>query len=310
MDRNYILTGGDDYLREKEELKLKEKFLSAGDDALNYSVCDQDDPDSMMDSLGTLPFLADKRVVLVRISQDIPDATLAVLEKYIDNPVDSSVLILSCGEAFQKKAAFRTLAKKMSVINIAKLTPQKVKNGINGFFKKQNIEISPEAVDLIFELKGMDPALIRSEIEKLAAYSGGKKIDVGDVQELVGRSVSESIFKLVDAINSRNCKWALRILNDLGDPRKEGLKIIGYLAGHIRIIQKIKLMSSLGAGTKEMEAEIGKRVYFVQPQAAKFSSEKIEKWISLLLRSDADIKRGRAEPSIVMETLLVKLSTS
>jgi DNA polymerase III subunit delta len=307
MAENYLIIGSDPYVRTQEEKKLRDKFLASGEIDLNYSVCAPEDGERIMDSLGTMPFLADKRVVLVRSSQEIPASFISVIEAYLEKPSETSVLILSCDGSFAKKAEYRALSKKMTTISADRPTPQKLRSGIMTFFKKENVEISPRAVELILELKGDDPLLIKAELEKLAAYSRGEKIDVKDVEELVGRSVTETVFKLVDAINAKNSKWALRVMKDLGDPKKEAPKIIGYLAGHIRVIQKIKLLSMKGAGINEMVAAVGKRAYFAEPQARKLSVKNIDKWVCLLLEADTDIKRGRKEPSLVLEMLLTRL---
>lgn len=306
MAENFLVVGDDRYLRDREEKKLRDKFLSAGEVDLNYSAGGAEDAERIMDSLGTVPFLADKRVVLVKDAQDLPETVISSIDAYLEKPMETSVLILSCDGSFTKTAAGRSLSKKMKTVTAEKLTPRKIRSGIIDFFKRDKIEITPQAVELIIELKGNDPTLIKPELEKLAGYSGGKKIDVPDVEELVGRSVSEAIYKLTDAISAKDAKWGLRVLDDLGYA-KEGPKIIGYLAGHIRAIQKVKLLSMNGAGMNEMVAAIGKRAYFAEKQARKLSVKTIDKWVSLLLEADTEIKRGLKEPSLVLEMLLARL---
>jgi DNA polymerase III subunit delta len=309
MPENYLIICEDPYMRGKEEKKLRDKFLSSGEIELNYSVFPPEDISGIMDALGTMPFLADKRVVLVRGAENMPEEGAASMERYLDGPSPDSVLILSFSVLSPKDKTFKKFSKKMIVVSVEKFTPQKTKSAIRDFFKKEKIEISPRAVELIFELKGADPAAIKPELEKLADYSGGKKIDAEDVEEMVGRSVTEVIFKLVDAINAGNMKWALTVLGDMGEAKKEGPKIIGYLASHMRVIQKIKLLTLTGAGRNEIMSSIGKRAYYLEPQARKLSVEKINKWDSLLLKADMDIKRGLKEPSLVLEMLIADLIT-
>lgn len=307
MSENYLIICEDPYMRGKEEKKLRDKFLSAGEIDLNYSVFPPEDISGIMDALGTMPFLADRRVVLVRGAENMTEEGALSVERYLEKPSEDSVLILSFSVLSAKDRLFKILSKKTTVVSVEKLTPQKTRSAIRDFFKKENIEISPRAIELIFELKGSDPASIKPELEKLAAYSDGKKIEAEDVEEMVGRSVTEVIFKLVDAINAGNMKWALTVLGDMGEAKKEGPKIIGYLAGHMRVIQKIKLLILGGAGKNEIMSAIGKRAYYLEPQARKLSVEKINRWDLLLLEADKDIKRGLKEPSLVLEMLIANL---
>ena len=307
MPENYLIICEDPYMRGKEEKKLRDKFLSPGEIDLNYSVFPPEDISGIMDALGTMPFLADKRVVLVRGAENMPEEGAASMERYLDEPSPDSALILSFSGLSPKDKVFKTLSKKMTVAAVEKFTPQKTKTVIRDFFRREKIEISPRAVELIFELKGADPSSIKPELEKLAAYSGGKKIDAEDVEEMVGRSVTEVIFKLVDAINAGNMKWALTVLGDMGEARKEAPKIIGYLAGHMRAIRKLKFLMLKGADSNEIKTAIGKRAYYLEPQARKLSAKKINKWDLLLLKADMDIKRGLKEPPLVLEMLMADL---
>ncbi|MFA6637153.1 MAG: DNA polymerase III subunit delta, partial [Candidatus Omnitrophota bacterium] len=221
MPENFIISGDDVYLRAKEEKKIRDKFLSKEEIGLNFSVFGPDEAVKAIDELATAPFLADKRVVVIREIENVPADVFPLLTAYLNNPAPAGVLVLTAGSEFKKKPHYREIAKKAAGISAEKLTPQKIKSGIKTFFKKENIDISDDAVDLIFELKGSDPAGIINELEKLAAYSDGEKIELATIEKMVGRSVVDTVYKLVDAIDQRNAKLAFRILEDLAYQKKQ-----------------------------------------------------------------------------------------
>jgi len=192
-------------------------------------------------------------------------------------------------------------------------TPVTIKNRIRAFFKKNSIDISSEAIELIVALKGTDSIAVKTELEKLASFSGGEEITVRDVEEIVGRSVTESIFKLVDAINASDAGWTYRILNDLYDQKKKPHEIIGYLGWYTRIMQKIRRCSDRGIGLQGIVSELGYSSGYARrlvTQAEKYPVNRIDKWLSFLFDTDLDIKTGRKQAELAMDILLVNLLKS
>lgn len=310
MADNYLIIGDDDFLREKEIAKIKDKSLTPQESELNFSVYSYEDLASVMDALGTAPFLAEKRVVLLRNVQDLDAKGLNTLVSYLEKPVDTGVLVITADAEFRKTGAYDKFVRKMTEIRADRPRDNEVKSWIRGYFSKEKIEISQEAVDLIVELKGQDTAGVRTEIEKLAVYSGGKKIEIADVEKLVGRSITETVFGLVDAIEAKDSAKVFRILSDLADQKKHPVEMIGYLGWHLRNIQKVCLLSSRGKSPEEIARDLGLarwRGRKFMEQAGRYSSLKIEKWLSMLLEADRDIKTGLKSEDLAMEMLVVGL---
>ncbi|RKY41164.1 MAG: DNA polymerase III subunit delta [Candidatus Makaraimicrobium thalassicum] len=307
MNENYLIIGDDDYLRETEENRIKERFFPSGGGDLDHSVCSPDDIDTIMDSLGTIPFLAGKRVVLVREAQGLFERFADTILSYLEKPSETSVLILSTAGSFGKSKYYRRLSGLVKIVKADKPAPSTIKSWVRAFFKKEGIRISPEAVELIVELKGTDTFGIKAELDKLICFSGGEKIEAGHVEQLVGRSMKETVFKLVDAINAGDAGWAFEILNDLYDQKKHPHEIIGYLGWYMRIMQKIALLSGRGAGPEGIAAGLGYSPAYTRRllgQAKKYSVGRIDRWVSLLLETDRDIKTGRKQPALALEMLL------
>ncbi len=307
MTDNYLIVGDDKYVRDREITKLKNSLLSADEQGLNFSIHFSSDIPGLMNALGTMPLLSDKRMVLLKEPENLPEGSMDGLIRYLSNPADTTVFVISADASFKKCKSYKELSSLTRIIEADRPAPGTMKKWVKGFFKKENIDISDEAIDLIVELKGNDTAAVRSELEKLACYSAGEEIALIDVEMLLGRSVTEDVFKLLDAINTSNAAWVFRILEDLYDQRKQPTEIIGYLGWYIRIIQKIKLLFSRGTGENEIASELGYSAGYAKRligQARRYSDEKIKRWISLLLQTDREIKTGLKKPSLAMDMLI------
>ncbi len=310
MSQNYLIIGDDHFIREKEIQKIRDKYLSSGDLELNYSTHTPDDADGLMNALGTMPFIADSRVILVKDVQNLSDSLMETLIAYLEKPFETSVLILTADGGLGKKKGGRAITKLLKVIKAEKPDEYTVKSWIHAFFKKEGIEYTPDVVDLIVGLKGTDTVAVKNELEKILAFTDGEKVTAEAVEVLVGRSVTETVFKLVDAINDANSEWAFRILNDLYDQKKQAPEIIGYLAWYMKVMQKIKLCTSRGLSPAAMASEVGYSPAYVgrlSGQAKKIPVAKLERWVGDIYTCDKDIKTGLKPAALAMDMLLVAL---
>lgn len=311
MSNNYLIIGDDEYIRKRETDKIKKKFLPRSDTDLDYAVLTPDDIEEIINSLETIPFLSEKRVLIVKEAHELFDRFGDRILSYLENPMDTSILIMVSGSSLNKSKLYKKLVPLVNIIKADKPTPVTIRQWIRDFFKKENIEISREAVELIVELKGTDTSAVKVELDKLVSFSGGKKIEAAHIEELVGRSVTETVFKLVDAINTRNAKWCFRILDDLYAQKKQPQEIVGYLGWYIRVMQKIRLLSGRGMALAGIASELKYSQGYARKlfdESKKYSADRIDRWTSLLVEADRNIKTsGTKRSTLGMEMLLVSL---
>lgn len=310
MPENYLIIGDDEYLREKEIARIRDKALHPHEIELNFSVYSSQEIMSVMDALGTMPFISDKRVVLVRNAGSLDDKGASAILSYLDKPFETSILILTADTDFRKTSSYGKFSKKMKELGAERPKEAAVRQWIRSFFEKEGIAISEEAVNLIIELKGQDTIGVKTELDKLALYSSGKNIEVADVEQLVGRSMTETVFGLVDAIDAKNADRVFLVLSDLRDQKKQSVEVIGYLAWHLKNMQKVSLIASKGKSEDEIAKELGFspwRAKRLISEARKYSHARVEKWLTLLLDADRDIKTGLKDADLALEMLVVGL---
>jgi len=307
---NYLVTGDDTYIREKEVLKIKERFLDPASSKLNYAVHPGTNIEDSLDSLRTIPFLSSKRVALIQDAHQISAGDAQQIETYLKNPSRTGILVLSADSSFCGKKYCKKICSLVEIVKADKPTASTMKRWIHVFFEKEKIEISQEAVQLIVELKGTDTVGIKEELEKLVSFSGGDKIETCHVERLIARSAREMIFKLADAVTERDAVWVFRILADLYAQKKKPHEIIGYLGWYTKIMKKILLLSARGTPTNRIAAELGYSSGYVrrlEDRARKYSGKKIADWGSFLFETDKEIKTGRKKPETAVEMMLVSL---
>ncbi|MHC4125610.1 MAG: DNA polymerase III subunit delta, partial [Planctomycetota bacterium] len=165
----------------------------------------------VLDELQILPFLTEKRVVLLKSADDFVRKNRSLLENYFDKPCPSSILIL-CVQTWQGNTK---LAKKLPgigrLISIAQpkgrqLYPRLIKYADEAYGKK----LSLNAAELIVQLTGEDVGRLYSEIDKLALYANDEKaITLEHVEALTGHNQMFNIFSVIGSVNSGNTAEAI-----------------------------------------------------------------------------------------------------
>ena len=89
-------------------------------------------------------------------------------------------------------------------------------------------QLSLAAARLLVDLAGEDMGPLDQEMGKLSAYVGtAAKIDVDDVQKVVGNSRSENIWKIFDSLGNGNLNGALHMLDRRFVQGEEPLRMRG-----------------------------------------------------------------------------------
>jgi len=227
-----------------EETFLMEEALTAlktalGDEALtNFSAFNGDESIRIEDLLGlcnTLPFLGEKRLIILRNVQKLPAKALAQIGAYCRNPLETTTLVMTVEGQPPKNndTLFKHLPDTVFQQRFDPLRGPEVVTWIQTRVKRQKKAIDKEAAHLLAELTGGHTWFMASEIAKLCLYAAEKpSITRADVEYLVMKTAESSIFAFQDALFDRR-KEALARLTELEATGIEPLEIVAMLENHI-----------------------------------------------------------------------------
>lgn len=309
MAQNYLIVGNDEYLKGREVARIKADQQSSKDEKADCTSFSGGEIESIMADAGTMPFLSPKRVIVVNDISELDQNGAKTLLSYLKNPSESTVLIMTAPGSYKKKKDFKKLKEFTDVINVQTPKGYHLEKRIRSYFKKHSLAISSGAVKLMVELKGEDSAAVKNASDKLISYSNGKTIETGDVDKLIGRSVTESVFKLVDALDIKDKKRAFNVLRDLYAEGKRSYEIIGTLVWHLRIMKRIVFLEMKGKSENFIAKDLGYSRGYVRRlmgKARKYTPERISLWQNALLEADLNSKTGTSQ-EVAMDMLLIKL---
>ena len=296
----YCLYGEEEYRREQALNQLLDALLAEGARDLNLDQIRPGEAEtgSILGSARTLPFLAPRRVVLIRGVEELSREQQEELLAYLNDPCPTSCLVLAARRLDLRTRLAAALQKTGMLLRFDRLEAESLKESLLAAANEQGVRLQPEAINLLMALVGDDFRQLIYNVEKLALFVGEhKEISAKDVEALVGETRVRSIFQLTDAVSSRDLDIALRCLTSLLESGEEPLAIIGMLARQIRLLMRAKALQEQSVPVSKMthELHLPPRVTTaLAEQSASRSWQQLSGALQSLSEADLTIKTGKA----------------
>jgi DNA polymerase-3 subunit delta len=315
----YWLEGEEPYYIDKVVEYAEHHILSESESSFNLTVFYGRDADwtAVINACRRYPMFAERQVVLLKEAQQMKD--IDKLESYIDNPLGSTVFVVSYKD---KKVDARTkfaklLKQKGEVVTTKKLYDNQLPQWAAEMVEGQGLSISQKALALLVDHIGNDLNRIQNEIEKLAVNLGDRKsITEDDIEKYIGVSKEFNVFELQDALAKKNLPKAIRIIRYFqSNPKAAPIQLI--LPSLYGFFSKVYMI--FGAGTndeKSIAAAVGVNPFFVKDYLAaarNYGEKGVEQTLLLLhqynLRS-IGIHDAGTEDADLMKEMVVKMMSS
>ena len=231
-----LFMGEETFLMEEALAGLKNAL---GDEALtNFQAFNGDESIRVEELIGlcnTLPFLGERRLIILRNVQKLPAKALALIGAYCRDPLETTTLVMTVeGQPPRSSdALFKHLPDTVLQQRFDPLKGVEITTWIQARAKGQGKTIERDAAVLLAELTGGHTWFMASEIAKLGLYAGARpSITRTDVEYLVMKTPESSIFAFQDALFDRK-KEALARLTELEGTGIEPLEVVAMLENHI-----------------------------------------------------------------------------
>ena len=152
------------------------------------------------------PTFAERRVVIVREAQDLKVKDWETFEKYVENPVTSTILVFAHkNKTLDKRTRIAKIIEKKSVyFESKKVGDDALPNWISGYVKKKNFSINTEASKVLAENLGNDLSRIANEIDKLSVMLGDDtEITPEIIEKYIGISKEYNVTEFREKPESR-----------------------------------------------------------------------------------------------------------
>jgi len=316
----YLFFGEEQYIKQQALNKTIEAMVDPSLKDLNYAQIDGTDVDldTIINACETLPFMADKRLVVVKDlsilngrSDDNIDEDRFL--EYIKKMSETTCLILYCRNGLDKrKKIYKYINKTGKAFEFNHLMGRDLYTWINQTVEHQGKKISYNAIGYLVDRVGNDLNDISNELKKLISYVGpSREIDIKAIDQIVTPTLEQSIFQLVDAIGEKRSSQALMVLGNLiNDGGQAAFPILAMIARQFRLILQCKEYREKGYNQNIIATKLNQRPFVIKKclsQARNFTIEQLKKGLELCLQADYHIKTGKIQDSMALELIIIKM---
>lgn len=308
----YLLYGEEAYLKKQYKDKLIKALVAEGD-TMNFSAYEGKgiNPKEIIDLAETMPFFADRRVILFENS-GFAKGSCEELAEYMTEPSDSTCFIFVEEEVDKRSKLFKAITKAGKAVEFGEQNEELLIRWIVSRLKKENKNITRDVLQLFMSKTGSDMGNIDRELEKLVCYTMGRDvITEEDVEAVTTEQITNKIFEMVNAIAEHEQKKALDLYYDLLTLKEPPMRILFLITRQFQNLMSVKDMSGRGFDQATIASKVGIPSFAVrknQAQAKGFTMAQLRQAITDGVEYEEAVKTGRMDDKMAVEFLIVKYS--
>jgi DNA polymerase-3 subunit delta len=312
----YWLEGEEEYFIDKAVDYAEHNILTESESSFNLSIFYGKDANwaDVINACRRYPMFAERQVVLLKEAQQMKD--VEKLEAYIENPLHSTILVVSYKDKKldARKKFTKTVKDKGVLVTTKKMYDRELPGWTQQLIESKGLTITQKALSLLVDHIGNDLVRIENEIDKLALNLGKRTgITEDDIETYIGVSKEYNIFELQTAIASKDLPGCLRIISYFeANPKAAPVQLV--LPSLYNFFSKVFMV--FGAGTtdeKTIATTIGTNPYFIKSytEAARlYTYPGIEKALLLLHQYNlktVGVGAGNTPDASLLKEMVVKM---
>lgn len=319
----YCLHGENDFRKDEALRQIIGGATDAATRDFNVDVLrgGETDAETLEAALGTLPMMADRRVVALRDPAALKKQARATLDRYLEDPSPGTILVLVVPADGAVPAAIQQRARcvELHPLTDERLTKWIIRQAQSAY----GVKIQPEAAALLHHVVGPDLLELTGELDKLASYAASGEIDTAAVSAVVGARPGETMGDLLDAVAARDVRRALALVTPvLRQPKATGVMAVMTLTVHVTGIGWCRARRDAGVGVGPLERaafafagrvppflshhSAGARASAWARASAEWSLEDVDAALGAFLAADIALKETRvaSDEQIVSTAIL------
>ncbi|HBU70278.1 MAG TPA: DNA polymerase III subunit delta [Elusimicrobia bacterium] len=312
----YLIAGEETYLVD-EAVNAVEKAVNTDD--LNKEVFFAPDfsVDTLLMAAQTLPFLSDRRLLIVKNAERLKAADSSKLADFLKMPSTACCMVLIWNERPAKgdksSKLFEAAGAAGAIVEFRALYDRELPVWVAQKVKSHSKTISAHAIDYLIAESGNNLLELENEIEKLVLFSGkSKEISLEAVEKISGHTKQKNLNQLSEAVESKSTAAALKIVDGLLEEGEIPLRMLATLNRVFRRLLTAKsLMLENGKDDADIRAELRLHQYFDRfffSNLSKYSLAELNQSIETILRADLELKTSSRPEQFVFEELILSLT--
>jgi DNA polymerase-3 subunit delta len=314
----YLVRGDDPSLVAQAVHQLVARLAGDHDPTLvveEHGSVGADDLDAagVVDALTTPPFLADRRIVVVRDAGRLGATEAGRLVECLDAPVLGVRAVFAAGGGTVPATLVKAIERSGAVVDTSLRSGRDRAQWLAEHLRAAPVRLNAAAAARLEEHLGGDVNRLSGLVDTLAAaYGVGATVDEAQLVPFLGEPGTVAPWDLTDAIDAGRTEEALAMLTRLLGPGEfHPLALLGILHRHYAAM--LRLDGAEVATGEEAAALLGMRSAFpakkALEQSRRLGSARVGRAVVLLAGADLDLRGRSALPGdVVLEVVVARLS--
>ena len=309
FSRIYLLVGTESYLRNQYRDKLL-SALGVREEDMNYARFEGKgiSEKEIISLAETLPFLAERRVILVEDSGFFKNKT-EELADYLQEIPEYLVLIFSEEEADKRGRMYKAANEKGRVAEFGEQSSDTLAKWVVSLLGKVGKKITRADLEYFLSLAGTDMFRVRNETEKLIAYCGDREaVRREDIDAIASPQIENRIFDMVRAVAGHRKKEAFDLYADLLALKEPPLRILYLLAREFNNLRRLRDLRAESVSQPEMAKIVGIPPFAVRKSLELLRSYEdcnLDRLVEAFVQAETDVKTGKLDERLAVELMLL-----
>ena len=297
---------------------------------LNYSYFDMKEASyaEVELDLVSLPFFADEKIVILdhlldlttAKKRNLTDEDLKQFENYLENPSESTRLVIFAeGKLDSKRRLVKLLKRDSQIIEATTPKEQDLKRYFSSQAQELGLQFVGDSLDQLLLKSGYDFGESQKNLALLQAYKEDGQITLEEIEEVVPKSLQDNIFDLTQMILKCQIDQARNLVKDLRLQGEDEIKLIAILLGQFRMFSQVKIFSEEGQSESQIVANLSDlsgrkvnpyQVKFALRDSRRLSLSFLKQAMMTFIEADYAIKSGTYEKDYLFDLALLKVANS
>ncbi len=312
----YLLYGKESYNR----LSFTSKLCSAiipDSDTMNFTrfTGDKVTEGEIIDLAETLPFFAEKRLILVKDTGLFKRAS-EQLADYIGNLPESTVIIFSEAEVDKRGRLYKAVSKAAYVCEFTEQKEDTLRIWGAAILKRNGLRITADNMSYIITCTGTDMTTIAAELDKIVNYAQGAHpgMDVvtrDDIDAVISVKVEDRIFDMISALVRHDRKRAYALYADLVALQRQPMATIVLISREYDRMLKVLELSQGGDSEPVIAEKLALKPFVVRKtlgNARRYSLRELRDHVAFAVSMDEAVKTGAMKDQTALEMMLARFS--
>ncbi|MGN1267466.1 MAG: DNA polymerase III subunit delta [Dorea sp.] len=310
----YLLYGEEAYLKKQYRDKLS-KAMMPDNETINYSYYEGKGivPAQIIDLAETMPFFADKRLIVIENSGFFKNANPEFAD-YLKNVPETAYFLFIENEVDKRGKMYKAVKDKGRIVEMGRQDEKTLLYWIASNMKREGKQIKESTARYLVSKTGTDMENLEKEMEKLFSYTlDREEITAEDVDAICTTQITNKIFEMVEAVATKQQKKALDYYYDLLALKEPPMRILYLLSRQFKLLLEVKALVKKGCDKSQIAKIAGLHPFVAgkyMQQCRIFSSEELRAIMEDAAETEELVKTGRLNDRMSVELFIVKYSAS